>query len=89
MKRRRLGQPGASESTAARSSAAGQPSAETVLGRAAVSGEQERHEPPQRSTGASERRDGAGLCRGQRRAESARADARTTGVSDDVAYIAH
>jgi len=53
VKRRRLGQPGASESAAARSSAAGQPSDETVLGRAAVSGEQERHEPPQRSTGAS------------------------------------
>ena len=52
VKRRRLGQPAASESAAARSSAAGQPSAETVLGRAAVSGEPERHEPPQRSTGA-------------------------------------
>ena len=41
VKRRRLGQPAASESAAARSSAAGQPSAEAVLGRAAVSGEPE------------------------------------------------
>ena len=53
VKRRRLGQPAASESAAARSSAAGQPSAETVLGRAAVSSEPERHEPTQHRTGAS------------------------------------